>query len=102
MPAWIEAREVETLEREQLQAPVQLCELVQVQQQHEDAVAQRMAPGLQPGVRDDPGIEPGSNHYAATSSSTRSRTWMRPDSPSTVQGRRTPPSCSATARPDCR
>ena len=28
--------------------------------------------------------------------------WMRPLSFFTDQGRRTPPSCSATARPDCR
>ncbi len=80
--------------------------LVEVEQQHEDTVLQGMDARTGPPVEHRPGIEARAcarrGHSAANAMAGAGDgvvSGMRPLSFSTVQGRRTPPMASATARP---
>ena len=76
-----------------------------VDEQHEDAVGELVLAGLHPGVAHQARIEAGrevgvcDRHAAAPTGSAAGVTWIRPLLSATAQGRRTPPSCSAIARP---
>ncbi len=96
MVAIVKADEVETVMREQPQRRHR----VEVEQYLGQPVAQAMLPGLEALVNHRPGIE--RRCHSTSSGICTEVTVMRPLSFGTDQGRRTPPNCSATARPDCR
>ncbi|MDT4821721.1 hypothetical protein FQZ97_549070 [compost metagenome] len=102
MVGGMKAEQVEPVHREAAQPGVQLRQFVDVDQQVVDPVAQPMPLRPQPLVHDAPDVECRASVriHDATVCAPCGR-WMRPDSCATRQGRRTPPSASATARPAC-
>jgi len=102
--AIVERRQVPAIVRKQPQARSQIVDLVQVQGQHKDAIAQAVTPGPGAAMDDDPAVEP--RPHATTrawgSASAGGVMKMRLEGWGVSQGRCTPPSCSATASPACR
>ena len=100
-----EAHGIEAIVREQAQMARQSLDLVEIEQHPEHAVAQPMRPRPHAAVGHDAGVQCGVKPHATSSralSGMARSSAMRPDSLATRHGRRTPPSASATARPDCR
>src|SRR5271166_1122863 len=108
MVAVEEGKEIEPIVREDLEAPVDVVDLFEIDQEPEQAIAKPVRLGCEPPMKDRTDIkarlEAGPARHAALSraaGAARGVTQMRDDSPLTVQGRFTPPSSSATARPAC-
>ena len=102
----VKAHGVEAVMREQMQAPRQAIDLVEIEQHPEHAIAQPMRPRPQTAMHDHARIKRGAKDHAASSGcggiAGGGPSAIRPDSFSTCQGRRPPPSVSATARPACK
>ena len=89
---------------EQPQPPRQLGQFIQVQQHRQHAIAQPVPHRPQPHMRHAAAIQRrglGTGCGAAHAASLKGGMAMRGAAAGIAQGRRTPPSCSATARPDC-
>jgi hypothetical protein len=105
--ALMQAEDREAAQPEQVQTPVQRRQLVQVDEQLEQPVAEPVAARRQPLMDHRAIVEAADQAAQATRPSIGAGAGvgprkMRPDSFATDQGRRTPPSASATARPACR
>src|ERR1700761_6740496 len=91
---------VESTKGEQAQVAVEASQLAEIEKNVKAAVAQGMFARLPADMSYGAGIDR-RNRQAAAGNGLDGMTAIRPNSSATRQGRRTPPSCSATARPAC-
>ena len=103
--AIVEAEEIEPVVGEKAKPPVERVQFIQVDEQPEQPVAESVRRRPEPAMEHRAEIESrGGAHAARSSAGDRGHdaaVTMRDDSFATRHGRRTPPSCSATASPAC-